>query len=274
MVLSLSLGWAAIYASRSFLYPLFPIIAAHLGISSTQAGSLSGFYFILYVAFQIPAGLLMDRIGTKRCLIAGCLLSGLALFGIGFLGNSYGMLLFFLGVQGIGEPGGACAICPLNAWGSGDNGRGKACKNMRHLFLLRDGAFMPLQIILPPTSIRPFNDFVSMIFAARRRGTCGSIIQIGLKRMNNGKDDYSVATFKKLYDFTGEQLAQMKMFADGFKSQIKAALLQRAADAEGRPDSMIEIEDGGYTPDYGNNDSRFSVSSYAGIDGDRDALPA
>ena len=45
----------------------------------------------------------MDRVGTKRCLIAGCIVSSLALFGIGFLGNSYGMLLFFLGVQGIGD---------------------------------------------------------------------------------------------------------------------------------------------------------------------------
>jgi hypothetical protein len=178
------------------------------------------------------------------------------------------------GVQGIGEPGGACALCPLNAFGSGENGRGKACKNMRHLYLLQDGAFMPVQVILPPTSLRPWSDFLNMIFASRRRGTCGSVIQIGLKRMNNGKDDYSVATFKKLHDFTGEQLAQIKLYADEFRSQIKAMLLQRAADAESRPDSLMEVDGDGFNDAYGEADGKFSVSSRSYIDGDREALPA
>ena len=175
------------------------------------------------------------------------------------------------GIQGIGDPGGACTICPLNAFGSGDNGRGKACKNMRHIYLLRDGDFIPVLVTLSPTSIKPFNNFVSTIFAARKRGTCGSIVQIGLKRMNNGRDEYSVATFKKLHDFTGEQLAQIKQYAGGFKTQVKAMLLQRAADSENRPDSLMEVG----RSDCDDCSDGFSVSSFgAGIDGGRDALPA
>jgi hypothetical protein len=85
--------------------------------------------------------------------------------------------------------------------------------------------------VLPPTSLRPYNDFYSAIFGARRRGTCGSVVQIGLKRTSNGKDDYSVATFRKLYDFSGEKLAQARRYADGFKEQIKFMLARRAADA-------------------------------------------
>jgi len=100
---SLILGWTIIYASRTCLYPLFPVIAADLGISSAQAGFLSGFYFMLYVFFQIPAGLLMDRIGTKRCLTAGYVLSSFALIGASLWGNGYGELLFFFGVQGLGD---------------------------------------------------------------------------------------------------------------------------------------------------------------------------
>ena len=39
------------------------------------------------------------------------------------------------GKTGIGEPGGACATCPMNAYGSArDGGRGKACKNMRDIY--------------------------------------------------------------------------------------------------------------------------------------------
>jgi hypothetical protein len=177
------------------------------------------------------------------------------------------------GITGIGDPGGACAICPLNTFGSGENGRGKACKNMRHLYLLRDGAYMPVLVTLSPTSLKPFNDFVGAIFAARRRGTCGSIVQIGLKRVSNG-NDYSVATFKKLHDFTGEQLSQIKAYADGFRSQVKAMLLQRAADAEYRSDSLMEIDENNYTGANGSKDNSFSVSSGGvDIDGDRDDLP-
>ena len=41
------------------------------------------------------------------------------------------------GKQGYGEPGGTCATCTLSQFGSASNGRGKACKNMRVLYLLR-----------------------------------------------------------------------------------------------------------------------------------------
>jgi MFS family permease len=82
---------------------LFPVIAADLGISSARVGFLAGFYFILYMIFQIPAGLLMDKFGTKRCLVAGYFLSSLALSGMAFWGNGYVELLFFFGAQGLGD---------------------------------------------------------------------------------------------------------------------------------------------------------------------------
>ena len=176
------------------------------------------------------------------------------------------------GVAGIGNPGGACAACPMNAWGTGKNGSGKACKNMRVLYLLRDGDFMPIQLTLPPTSIRPFNDFFNMIFASRRRGTCGSVVQIGLKRMNNGRDDYSVATFKKLYDFTGEQLAQSKMYADGFRLQVKEMLRQRTLAAASKTDDIMDVEAPSYTEMFGGGSGGFSIADE--IDGEREALPA
>ena len=127
------------------------------------------------------------------------------------------------GKTGIGEPGGACATCPMNAYGSArDGGRGKACKNMRDIYLLRSGEYMPLLISLPPTSIKPFKEFLNRAFVYRRRATYGSLIQIGLKKENNGSNDYSVATFRLVRDFQGEELAQIRAYANGFKEQIKA----------------------------------------------------
>lgn len=117
------------------------------------------------------------------------------------------------GKTGIGEPGGACATCPMNAYGSArDGGRGKACKNMRDIYLLRSGEYMPLLISLPPTSIKPFKEFLNRAFVYRRRATYGSLIQIGLKKENNGSNDYSVATFRLVRDFQGEELAQIRAY--------------------------------------------------------------
>ena len=83
---------------------------------------------------------------------------------------------------------------------------------------------MPLQVNLPPTSIKPFKEFLNRAFMLRRRATYGSIVQIGLKRENNGTNDYSVATFKLLQDFQGEELAQIRAYANSFKEQIKLLL--------------------------------------------------
>ena len=173
------------------------------------------------------------------------------------------------GKVGIGEPGGSCAICPFNQFRSAPDGKGKACKNMRVLYLLRDGEFMPLQVTLPPTSIRPFTDFYNMAFASRRRATYGSVVQIGLKRADNGTNIYSVATFKKLYDFTGEQLAQVKACSDSFREQIKMLLQQRAADTGNRYED--EYSQDGYTVD--DNGDSFCITA-SEIDGEREKLPA
>jgi hypothetical protein len=165
------------------------------------------------------------------------------------------------GKIGMGEPGGDCISCSANKFGTGANGKGKLCKNMRVLYLLRDGECLPIQITLPPTSIRPFSDFYKETFALRSRAAFGSIVSIGLKRMNNGKDDYSVATFKKVADFTGEKLVQAKAYSEGFKKQIKLINQNRAAEAASRGDDLEEIN--------------YASVPGAHIDGDRvDDLPA
>lgn len=171
------------------------------------------------------------------------------------------------GKLGCGEPGGDCITCALNKFGSGENGKGKACKNTRVLYLLCDGEFMPMQITLPPTSIKPFNDFYNIAFATRRRGICGSVVSIGLKRVDNGSNTYSIATFKKLYDFSGEKLSQSKAYSESFKAQIKTLNQMRAAAGNRSYDGY---EEGSHI--YSEN-GKFDISSDT-IDGEREDLPA
>lgn len=62
-------------------------------------------------------------------------------------------------MTGVGDPGGNCDKCPLNAFGSakrddGSPGRGKACKETKLVFILREGGLLPDIISLPPASLK------------------------------------------------------------------------------------------------------------------------
>ena len=165
------------------------------------------------------------------------------------------------GKVGYGCPGGLCADCPNNRYGSDTKGtgKGKACKNQRIIYLLRSGEAMPIQLSLSPTSIRPYTDFVNASFVSRRRGVCGSVVQIGLKKKSNGKDDY----------FTGEELAQIRAYANSFKEQIELILTQRAEDIEAEAGNGVEMERPARV--MPSNEGHFEVG--AEINGDEDDLP-
>ena len=175
------------------------------------------------------------------------------------------------GKTGIGEPGGACATCPMNEYGSArDGGRGKACKNMRDIYLLRSGEYMPIQIALPPTSLTPYTRFVNEAFLSRRRKVCTGVVRIGLKKAVSGSHEYCVATFTKIADFAGEDLAHIRAYADGFVAQIKDINAQRAQ-AGAAASSIIGDGDASHL-ELPDNGAHFALGTV--IDGEREELPA
>lgn len=153
------------------------------------------------------------------------------------------------GKLGIGDPGGACAACELNAFGTAEDGKGKACKNMRSLYLLQSGEVMPIVLNLPPTSLKPFNDFMNAAFLTRGRAAFGSVIEIGLKRMTGGGNVYSVATFRKVADFTGEELARIRTYTAAFRQQAKAMLEERVKAMQSQQDDGCDYD--GFGPEGG-----------------------
>lgn len=168
------------------------------------------------------------------------------------------------GKMGYGSPGGVCRGCALNQYGTASNGSGKACKNMRSLYLLRSGDSMPMVLNLPPTSLKPWKEFYRQAFLFRRRTSWGSVIEIGLKKIPNGKESYSVATFKLIHDFTGEELEKIRAFAGQFKEQLKLIL-------DDRVNNLQQTGDG---CEYETAEFRGSNIQPYEIDGDREALPA
>ena len=75
------------------------------------------------------------------------------------------------GVTGIDTEGvrHACADCPHNKFGS-DGGRGKACKNSRVLYVLRQGDILPIKVTLAPTGNRPYDKYVESLIIPKKRG--------------------------------------------------------------------------------------------------------
>ena len=176
----------------------------------------------------------------------------------------------FDGKVGYGEPGGTCADCVLNQFGSDGNNKGKACKNMRMLYLLRSGEYMPIQIALPPTSLMPYTRFVNEAFLSRRRKVCTGVVRIGLKKAVSGSHEYCVATFTKIADFAGEDLAHIRAYADGFVAQIKDINAQRAQ-AGAAASNIIGDGDASHL-ELPDNGAHFALGAV--IDGEREELPA
>ncbi|MDL5361185.1 MFS transporter [Halalkalicoccus sp. NIPERK01] len=76
MVGSISLAHGANEFFSVALPPIIPLLVSDLGISYAQAGFLLTVFFVMYSIFQLPAGVLADRLGKKRLLVAG--LGGMA----------------------------------------------------------------------------------------------------------------------------------------------------------------------------------------------------
>lgn len=74
---------AAMFYCYEYLLRIIPGVmeaelrAAFGNISATTFGTLSAYYYFAYTPMQLPAGMLIDRIGPKKLLIAACFLCAL-----------------------------------------------------------------------------------------------------------------------------------------------------------------------------------------------------
>ena len=67
-------------------------------------------------------------------------------------------------MTGEGDPGGACAKCRYNQFGSGESG-GKACKNRRRIYILREGEVFPVLLSLPTGSLKEFTRYIQRLLS-------------------------------------------------------------------------------------------------------------
>ena len=100
LLAAFSVAHFAHHVTNSLLSALLPFIRDAFALSNTQAGFAVTAYTIASGLTNAPLGVLADRLGARRVIVAGLFLIGLASVAIG-LSGSYWMLLVGLLVMGI-----------------------------------------------------------------------------------------------------------------------------------------------------------------------------
>ncbi|WP_371814523.1 MFS transporter [Jeotgalicoccus sp. WY2] len=88
IVIVFTLGWVAIYATRTILNPIMTNIQSEFAINAAQLGLISSLFFLGYTATQIPSGFLGDKFGRKKMIIP-------AFIGFGILAIISGQMVTF-----------------------------------------------------------------------------------------------------------------------------------------------------------------------------------
>ncbi len=152
-------------------------------------------------------------------------------------------------IKGIGNPGGLCAVCPKKQWGSDPKGgKGKACKDLRPLFLLFPDAAIPKILSVPPTSLKHVRKYFVRLSGAKVP-YFGAITKITLKKEKNEKNiDYCELQFAVVEGgiLSKEQRASIKEYVDRMQALIAqtpptAGVAQAAEAVETGPDGAFEV---------------------------------
>ena len=116
-----------------------------------------------------------------------------------------------------------CNSCPMNEWGTAEDGRGKACKNMHRLYIIREGEMLPLLLTLPPTSLKNLSDYIALRIVSKGMRSYGVVTKVSLKKAQNaGGINYSQAVFALAGKLAPAQAAAMADYSLGIKSMTRS----------------------------------------------------
>lgn len=101
LIIVLCLGWAVMWIYRQSLPSVYTDMELDLNVSNTQLGFIATCYFFSYTAMQIPAGILVDKLGQKVIMIPGFILFMIAPVMIA-TASSINMIYFASVLAGIG----------------------------------------------------------------------------------------------------------------------------------------------------------------------------
>ena len=140
------------------------------------------------------------------------------------------------GVTGVGNPGGACKNCPLNQFGSGANG-GKACRNKRRVYLLREGELLPVLLSIPTGSLKAFSDYVKRLVSKGIKPST-VVTKFSIEKAQNGGPAFAQLKFTVDRRLTAEEQESVAAMATQVKEYAAHATIEE------NPAEMIDAETG------------------------------
>ena len=128
----------------------------------------------------------------------------------------------FDGETGEGDPGGDCADCPMNQFGTGQNDS-KACKARRSLYLLREGELFPIMLSLPQGSLKSFSRYLMRLFGKGGRDSNAVVTRFSLKKAANSTGaSYSQVQFALDRVLSPEEQQQISAISGQMKEYSKS----------------------------------------------------
>lgn len=119
-----------------------------------------------------------------------------------------------------------CNSCSLNEWGTAEDGRGKACKNMHRVYIKRTDELFPILLTLPPTSLKNFSNFLAKRVLGKGRKSCEVLTKVTLKKATSGQGiAYSQAAFSVAGVLPGELAEEMKRYAEQIKALTRGVAI-------------------------------------------------
>lgn len=140
-------------------------------------------------------------------------------------------------ISGIGNPGGSCANCPLNAWGSAKKGNGKACSNKTMLFLLMPDSLLPVSVDLPPTSAAIVRTFFLKL-SSKALKYSDIVVDLSLEKKKGAGPDYSALVIKMDSKLNPEEKAKIA----GYRESIVPSLKSAMESARVPLDDVVDVE--------------------------------
>lgn len=144
----------------------------------------------------------------------------------------------FDGVNGTGDPGGLCAECPYNRFGSGE-GQAKACKNRRMLYILMENEMFPVTLSLPTGSLKEFTKYVKRQLS-RGRKLSRIVTRISLKKASSASGiTYSQTVFsfdRMLNSYEAENVVSLVEQVKQYAANLTVASLGGYEDAPVDPE--------------------------------------
>ena len=123
---------------------------------------------------------------------------------------------------GVGDPGGFCADCPFAEYGSAVKGKGQACKQIKQLFILRQGTSLPVKLNVPPSSLKNIRRYLINL-SANGVSFYGGATQFSLTKVKNADGiDYSEIVVKLAKRFDADTVAELRGQVEMFRPIFEA----------------------------------------------------